>query len=103
MKKKHVVTTKYVLRTFSDLSKTLDCLLYDLVIVKFHTFGVDYQSLKTIYFDLSEGVQVARVGSSYGQILFINPLYVTDLSVTPGNTVFRRVYKKTRGTERVTT
>lgn len=70
-----------------------------MVIAKLHTSGLNYQSLKTIYFDLSEAVQVARVGSSHGQILPINPFYVTDLSVSPGNTVFQRVYKRTRGIE----
>ena len=64
-----------------------------MVIVKLHTSGLDYQSFKTIYFDLSEAIKVARVGSSYGQILPINPLYVTDLSAAPGNTVSEGIEK----------
>ena len=87
----------------TDLSKALDCLLNDLVIVKLQTFRLDYQSLKTIYVDLSEGCEIAKVDSLYGQISSSNLLYVTDLSVTPGNTVFHGVQKKTGGTERVTT
>ena len=32
-----------------DLSKALDCILYDLLIVKLHTFGLSEEATKFLY------------------------------------------------------
>ena len=54
---------------FTDLSKAFDCLLYDLLIAKFHAFGFDLKSLRVIHAYLNNRIQVTKVGSFYSEIL----------------------------------
>ena len=55
----------------TDLSKTFDFVKYDILIVKLHTFGFDYRSLRVVNAHLSNRVQAAKVSFFEGKILDI--------------------------------
>ena len=49
----------------SDLSKTFDCLLHDLLIAKLAAYGLDYESLTLIQSYLSNRQQRTKVNNTY--------------------------------------
>ena len=57
----------------TDLSKSFDCLLHDLLIAKLHAYGFDLISLKLIHSYLTKRFQRVRINSSFSswkEILF---------------------------------
>ena len=63
-----------------DLSKAFDCLSHDLLIAKFHAFGLDIDSLSILQGYFSNGKQRTKVDSVYsfwGAILSGVPQYST--------------------------
>ena len=49
----------------SDLSKTFDCLLHDLLIAKLAAYGLDFESLTLIQSYLSNRQQRTKVNNTY--------------------------------------
>ena len=49
----------------TDLSKSFDCLVHDLLIAKLHAYGFDYRSLKLIYSYLTGRLQRVRINASF--------------------------------------
>ena len=86
-----------ILRT--DLSKAFDCLVHDLLIVKLHVYGFEYNPIKLIYSYFNERYQRVRINSTYSywsEIIFgvpqssiLGPLffntYVLDLFMFCGD------------------
>ena len=49
----------------TDLSKAFECLLHDLFIAKFSTYGFDYESLTLIQSYISNSKQRTKVNNTY--------------------------------------
>ena len=72
----------------TDLSKTFECLLHDVLIAKLHVFGgFDFMSLKVIHAYLNDRIQVTKVGTFYSETLQI--LY----GVPQGSVLGPRLFK----------
>ena len=57
----------------TDLSKAFDCLPHDLLIAKFHAYGIDMPSLKLLHSSLTKRRQRVKINntcSSWSEILF---------------------------------
>ena len=55
----------------SDLSKTFDCLLHDLLFAILHDFRFDLKSFRVIHAYLNDRIRVTNVGSFHSEILQI--------------------------------
>ena len=65
MGKKHLDTNKFVDAVLMDLSKAFDCILHDLLIIKFSPYGFDKTILKYIYPYLKKRLQCVRINNIY--------------------------------------
>ena len=53
----------------TDLSKTFDCLLYNILIAKLHTYSFNFKSQRVIHTYLNDAIQVAEIGFFYSETL----------------------------------
>ena len=56
----------------TNLSKTFDCICYDLLIAKLNAYGFHKKELKLIYDYLRDKSQKIKVGSSFSSDLYIS-------------------------------
>ena len=55
----------------TDFSKVFDCILYNLLFAKLHTYGFDKLSLTFVYACLGQRDQRAGVGSTFSELIGI--------------------------------